>query len=95
MGFMIPLLIGLMAFAFSAHAQPLGDVDYCAYHQVSFSAGDVLLPATATPERISTAVLSRSAVLGKIKVVDSVNKKVVSAGYKDRPGWTFASSLDN
>ncbi len=93
MGFIIPLLIGMMAFG--VQARQLTDVDYNAYHQASFSVGDVLLPATATPERISTAALSRSAVLGKIKVVDSVNKKVVSAGYKDRPGWTFASLLDN
>ncbi|MGZ8220038.1 MAG: hypothetical protein ACXWT0_00170 [Methylobacter sp.] len=85
---MIPLLIGL---SFSASAKSI-DADYGPYHQTSFSAADVLVPTHAAPERISTAVMARSELLGKMKAVDSVNDKVARAGYKDRPGWFMLSA---
>lgn len=81
--FIIPLM---MVLSFSASGRSL-DVDYGGFHQAAFSAADMLVPPTATPERLSTSVLARSVLPAKPKAVDSVNDKVSVAGYKDRPGW--------
>lgn len=79
----------MMSFSVSARS---ADADYGAYHQASFSLSDALAPTPATPERTCCMnALGRSALPEKPKAVDSVNEKVVSAGYKDRPGWSKVS----